>query len=85
MIDKPLKRNPKSPPPPAGGISMRAAAHKFNVSHTTVLKWVRKGIIPVLKRTSKCTYIDENAMIDISKYNPTERHRLVESFNNNHK
>ena len=52
------KRLPR-PPAPEGGISLRAAARKYGVHHTTILKWVKKGILPVLKRTPNWLYVDE--------------------------
>lgn len=52
------KRQPK-PPAPEGGISLREAGRKYGLHHTTLLKWVKKGILPVLKRTPNWLYVDE--------------------------
>jgi len=61
-----LKRQPK-PPPPEGGISLREAARKYGVHHTTILKWVKKGLVPIIKRTPNWLYVDEAAIQKIKK------------------
>jgi hypothetical protein len=63
IINQPRKRI-KSPPPPKGSISMNAAGIKYNIHPTTILKWVNKGKVPVIKRTPNCTYVDESAVLN---------------------
>jgi len=58
LIKLPRKRI-KSPPPPKGGISLSEAGRKYNIHRTTILKWVKKGLVPVIKRTSNWLYVDE--------------------------
>lgn len=50
---------PAKEPPPTGSICIREAARKYGVHHTTILKWIKKGILPVIKNTSNWTYVNE--------------------------
>lgn len=60
------KRKP-SPPAPPGGISLRAAARKYNLHHTTLIKWIKKGKLPVLLRTPNWLYVDEETISKLKK------------------
>jgi hypothetical protein len=84
QVIKELKNLPpkrkKAEPPPAGCISMNAAGKKYRIHPTTILKWVKKGIIPVIKRTDNCTYVDEKLIKKISNMSRIERHRFIESY-----
>jgi len=58
------KRQP-APPPPEGGISIRKAARKYDMRHTTLVLWVKEGYIPVVLETKNKKFIDEATTIDI--------------------
>jgi len=62
------RRQPK-PPPPEGGISLRKAEKKFGVLHSTLSRWVQKGLLPVLSRTKNWLYVDEKRLEELlTKY-----------------
>lgn len=66
------KREPK-PPPPEGGISLRAAERKYGVKHATLSIWTRKGYLPIILRTKNELYIDEAILAELAnifKQNP---------------
>lgn len=55
------QRQPREPIP-EGSISLRAAGKKYGVHHTTIIKWVKKGLVPVVKRTPNWLYVDEESI-----------------------
>lgn len=59
------KRRQPAPSPPEGGISQSAASRKYEVYQQTISRWVEKGYIPVVLRTKKEVYIDEEALAAI--------------------
>lgn len=64
------RRRPERQPAPEGSISIRAAARKYNIVHSTISRWVAKGHIPVLLRDKNWVYVSEAALFDyISEYN----------------
>lgn len=60
----------KAIPPPAGSISMNAAGIKYGIHPTTILKWVKKGTVPVVMRTANCTYVNEASVISAKNNSP---------------
>lgn len=58
------KRQPK-PPPPEGGISIRAAGRKYGIAPRTISGWVQRGLIPILLVTRNEKYIDETILAKI--------------------
>ena len=56
-----------NPPPPPGSISIGAASRKYNMPHATIWRWVDKGLVPVILRTTRYKYIDENALVKLLK------------------
>lgn len=73
------KREP-SPPPPTGGISLRAAERKYGIANETISGWVKRGLIPVLLRTRNWLYIDEARLVEvIQRYrqNPGQGKRTI--------
>ena len=73
-----IKKNQRQPrePIPEGGISIREAARKYKRSHCTILLWIKKGKIKVIKRTLNWTYIKEISLTEYlnSKTNGAVKH-----------
>ena len=62
------QRQPKLPPP-EGGISIRAAGRKYGLAPRTISGWVKRGLVPILLRTSNWLYVDEAKLAEvIQKY-----------------
>lgn len=51
------KRQP-APPPPPGGISLREASRRHGIPDRSIGRWVKQGLIPILKTTRNEVYID---------------------------
>lgn len=58
------KRQPK-PPPPEGGISLRAAERKYGIKHETISLWIKRGYLPELLRTKNELYVEEGKLVKI--------------------
>jgi hypothetical protein len=71
----------KAPPAPAGTISINAAGVKYNIHPSTIQKWVKKGVVPVIKKTLNSTYIDENIIIYLTNLDHHTRHIFIENYN----
>lgn len=55
------------------GISISAASRKYNISHTTILGWIKQGIIKRIGKEKNRVLIDEADMAycaEIAKQNP---------------
>ena len=66
------KRQPK-PPAPVGGISLSEASRLSGIPEQTISRWVKRGLIPVVLRTNRELYINENVtriLVDAYKKNP---------------
>ena len=64
------KRRQPAPPPPEGGISIRAAGRKYNVDFRTISTWVKRGLVKVILETKNNKYIDEKSTKYLcTKYN----------------
>lgn len=59
------KRRP-APPPPLGGISIRAASRKYGIASSTITGWMQKGFIRVLEKRLNWTYLVESDVAEIS-------------------
>jgi hypothetical protein len=64
-LDSLPTRQPK-PPAPEGGISLSDAEHKYNIPNETISRWVKRGYIPIIKRTRREVYIEESAFSKIA-------------------
>jgi hypothetical protein len=60
------KRPHSSPLPPEGGISVRAAATKYNLTTTTISRWASKGIVTIVSKTPNWTYISEKEIAQLA-------------------
>lgn len=60
-------RRQPAPPPPEGGISIRAAERKYKIRSSTISGWVKDEHIPILKRGSKEIYISEELIARVAK------------------
>lgn len=60
-------RRQKNPPPPPGSISLSAATRKYNVYLSTIQRWVKRGLIPVVLRSRRYKYIDESKLVETIK------------------
>lgn len=58
-------RNGKAPP---GGISIMEASRKYGIAHSTISRWVQRGYIRVIERTSWRVYIDEKDLAKVVKH-----------------
>jgi len=73
------KRQP-APPPPEGGISLSAASRVHGVPHPTISRWVKRGLIPIILRTKKELYIDEDIttmVVGLYKKNPGQGKKVL--------
>ena len=59
------RRQPK-PPPPEGGISIRAGSRKYKVIQSTITRWVKRGYIPILLETRNEKYIEEKRLAELA-------------------
>jgi len=66
-IEERIKSNRRhpAPQPPVGGISIRAASRKYGMRHTTIVRWVKEGFIPVILETKNEKFINEKITIAI--------------------
>ena len=74
-------RRCKNPPPPPGAISIGAASRKYNMHVSTIVRWVQKGLVPVILRTKRYKYIDELILAEIIrryKADPGQGKRTLE-------
>lgn len=63
------RQRPERQPAPEGGISIREAARKYDIDHSTISRWVSRGYIPVLLREKNWVYINEKILVEyINKY-----------------
>lgn len=65
---------------PEGGISLSAARRKYKIPQPTISRWVSRGYIPVLVRTNKELYIDEDAIARLAgvyHQNPGQGKRTI--------
>ena len=60
------RRQSPTPPPPEGGISIRAAGKKYKIPFQTISQWVQKGVIKPLLRTKNELYISESDIAQIA-------------------
>lgn len=77
-----LTARQKAPPAPEGGISLSAASRKYKIPHPTISRWVKRGLIPVLLRTSKELYIKDSVIREIAeqyKQNPGQGKKTIQS------
>jgi hypothetical protein len=64
------RRRQPAPPPPKGGISIRAAGRKYNVDFRLVSTWVKRGLISVLLETPNNKFVEEKKVAELAaKYN----------------
>jgi len=59
------RRQPRIPPPP-GGISLREASKKYNLSRSSLSRWVNSGVIPIIRRDANWTYLSESKIAQIA-------------------
>jgi hypothetical protein len=64
-IEERIKKSRRQPsdPAPKGGISLRSAARKYGIPHSTLLLWIPHNYIQVLKKTNYRTYISEDSLV----------------------
>ena len=63
------RQRPERQPAPEGSISIREAARKYNIVHSTISRWVSRGYIPVLLRDKNWVYVNECVLVEyINKY-----------------
>ncbi len=60
-----LRKRRKASPPPQGGISLRAAGRKYGVDYRTIGRWVKRGIVPVVRLTRNELYIEEGRLLPV--------------------
>lgn len=66
---KPNNRRGNEHKVPEGGISLREAERKYNIDHSTLSRWVRRGWVKIIERTDNWLFISENSLIEaINKY-----------------
>ena len=90
LEDKATRKRHTRQPAPEGGISICAAAKKYDIAAQTIHRWVKAEYIPVLKKTDYESFIDEARLAEIVKvYNSDPGHgtwvvkRFIEQQKNN--
>ena len=58
-VDNIRKTKEPSPDPPEDGITYMEAERTYGIRHQTIGRWVEKGYIDILLRTSRETYLDK--------------------------
>jgi hypothetical protein len=58
------RKRAKPEPPPTGSIAVNAAAIKYGISHTAILKWTKIGKVLIVKETKNCKYVNEDSVIN---------------------
>jgi len=61
-MDTEERRRQPRPAPPEGGISIRAAARKYDLQSATLSDWRRDGILETLLETKNEVYISEKSV-----------------------
>lgn len=59
------RRRRHSPPPPVGSIALRVAERKYGIPSSTLCRWVKRGLIPIIDRTKNWLYVDETHLVRI--------------------
>ena len=55
-----------APPPPEGGISISEACREYDLNLSTLSRWVKDGLIPVVERRSKWIYLKKSAVAEFA-------------------
>ena len=62
------------------GILVSEASRKYNITTATISRWIQRGLISVIKKSSRRTYIDEADiayLADIYHSNPGQGKRTI--------
>jgi hypothetical protein len=62
-----LTKRRLAPPPPVGGISIRAAERKYKIRSSTICGWIKSKLISTLGKGLKEIYIDESMIAKIAE------------------
>ena len=67
MAEKESRKRIPRPPAPEGGIGIREGARKYSISKSTVYKWVKNKLIPIIRDDGWIVYIDESRLAELVK------------------
>lgn len=67
MAEKESRKRTPRPPAPEGGIGIREGARKYSISKSTVYKWVKNKLIPIIRDDGWIVYIDESRLAELVK------------------